>query len=371
MRLLLIYLCFILFFGCKTEKRSQLTNQSLKYAKRLQINKYDNFTIVTINQNLENNNLNDKYILYKKNTILPDSLKKYTQIAVPIERIVVTSTTHIPSLEMLRKEHTLVAFPSTNYISSKKTRALINNNKIKDLGNNQSMNTELILSLKPNVLVSFLVGAKDKNLEWLSKHNIPVLNNADWLEETPLGKAEWIKFFGELYDMPNEANVIFNEIEKQYLQTAALAKTSKKIPIVFSGSEYEGKWYVPQGNSWAATFLKDANCNYIWSNTYGSGSITLMFEEVLDKAKNADFWIGSGQYSAYNELLKSNYNYAHFKSFKNKSIYTFSHNKGETGGIIYYELAPNRPDWVLKDLVKILHPELLPTHKLYFFKPLN
>ena len=128
---------------------------------------------------------------------------------------------------------------------------------------------------------------------------------------------------------------------------------------------------MPQGKSWGALFLNDANSNYLWKETNGTGSLSLSFESVLLKAENADFWIGPGQFTSLAEMTSSNPHYSQFKAFKTKNVYSYSAKKGKTGGIIYYELAPNRPDLVLLDLVKILHPKLLPEHKLYFFEQLK
>jgi iron complex transport system substrate-binding protein len=97
----------------------------------------------------------------------------------------------------------------------------------------------------------------------------------------------------------------------------------------------------------------------------------LSFETVLEKAQNADFWIGPGQFSSFEELEKANPNYSYFKAVQAKKVYSFSSKKGKTGGVIYYELASSRPDLVLKDLIKILHPELLPEYDLYFFEQLK
>ena len=147
-----------------------------------------------------------------------------------------------------------------------------------------------------------------------------------------------------------------------------LAEKADKKPTVLSGAIYQDQWYLPQGGSWAALFLKDAGADYLWQETDGTGSVSLSFETVLDKAQNADYWVGSSQYTSLKEMTDSNPHYSQFTSFQNKQVYSFSTKKGKTGGLIYYELAQNRPDIVLKDLVKILHPELLPEYELYFFE---
>ncbi|WP_245896507.1 substrate-binding domain-containing protein [Flavobacterium sediminis] len=123
--------------------------------------------------------------------------------------------------------------------------------------------------------------------------------------------------------------------------------------------------------SWAAYFLKEAHGNYLWKDTQGTGSLSLSFESVLDKAKDAEYWIGPGQFTSIDAILESNPNYNYFRSVRDKKVYSFSNKKGKTGGVIYYELAPNRPDLVVKDLIKILHPEVLPDYELFFFEHLE
>lgn len=298
-------------------------------------------------------------------------MKKYIPIEIPVKKIIVTSTTHIPSLEMLGVENSLVAFPSTNYISSEKTRALIDNGKVREIGNNNSLNTEVILDIQPDLIVGFSVDGDMKTFKNLEKSGQKVIFNADWTEKTPLGKAEWLKFFGALYDLDTKADALFTTIEKDYNEALALAKKTTVKPTILSGAIYEDKWYLPQGDSWAAYFLKEANGNYLWKDTKGTGSLALSFETVLDKAKEADFWIGPGQFSSMKEILDKNPNYKYFKAVQNNKVYSFSSKKGKTGGVIYYELAPNRPDLVLKDIIKIIHPEVLPDYQLYFFEKLK
>ncbi|MBT8293257.1 MAG: ABC transporter substrate-binding protein, partial [Eudoraea sp.] len=152
--------------------------------------------------------------------------------------------------------------------------------------------------------------------------------------------------------------------------TKELAKKGVKRPSVLSGALYKDVWYLPGGNSWASKFLEDANTHYPWSDSEQTGSLNLSIESVLAKGQDTDFWISPSQFTSYEEMKKANVHYLQFEAYKNKNIYTFANTKGATGGLLYYELAPNRPDLVLKDLIHIFHPMLLPDHKLFFFKPL-
>jgi iron complex transport system substrate-binding protein len=361
------------FISCNHKESKILEskrNNEIKHAKGLTIITKENYSIVEVTSPWPNAKKKFSYILKKKNAVIPTEYKNFTQIQVPIKTIVLTSTTHIPSLEMLGEEDKLIGFPNLNYISSEKVRNLIDAGKIKELGSNQSLNTEVLINLQPDIIMGYGLDNNNPTLDNLERNGLKVILNGDWNEQSPLGKVEWIKLFGVLFGKEIQANEIFKSIEKTYNETLKLVEKTKVKPTVFSGSLYEDKWYLPQGESWGAKFITNANGNYLWAKTKGTGSLSLSFEKVYSIAKNADIWF-IDQYTSLEEIKNANPHYSEFKAFKTKNIYSFSKKKGKTGGVIYYELAPNRPDLVLKDLVKIFHPELLPNYQLYFFEKLQ
>jgi iron complex transport system substrate-binding protein len=370
-----ILLTSVFLIRCKQEaptKEEVKKHNSVKYATGFSIEKHEGYTVLEVTNPWPNATKKFTYILQKAGTTLPkNSTKDAVVISVPVKKIVVTSTTHIPSLEMLGVENSLVGFPKLDYISSKKVRDLIHQNKITELGNNQSLNIEQLLQLQPDVIIGYGLDNSNPVLTNVERSGLKVVFNGDWNEQNPLGKAEWIKFFGALYDKSDLANTLFEQIEKEYQKTLNLVQKTTKRPTVLAGDIFEDKWYLPQGTSWAATFLKEAKGTYLWANSKGTGSLGLSFETVLDRGKDADIWITSGQFSSLNEMTHSNPHYEQFKAFKIKNVYSFNRKKGEKGGVLYYELAPNRPDIVLKDIVKILHPELLNNYKPYFFEKLK
>lgn len=373
-KIILFFILVFFFANCKKENTVasvKIPKNEITYAKGFSILNHDGYSIVKVSNPWPKADKTYTYILKEKNGIVPDSLKKFLTINVPIKNIVVTSTTHIPSLEMLGVEKTLVGFPNLNYISSEKVRALIDAKKVKELGSNQSLNTEVLIDLQPEVIIGYGIDNSNPTLDNLEKNGLKVLLNGDWNEQTPLGKAEWIKFFGALYGKQAKANEIFSKIEKDYLKTLEIAKKATTNPTILAGDMFEDKWYLPQGTSWGCQLLKEAKGNYLWAETNGTGSLSLSFETVLEKAKDADLWITSGQFSSLKEMIDANPHYAQFKAFQNKNVYSFAGRKGKTEGVLYYELAPNRPDIVLKDIVKILHPELLVGYKPFFFEKLK
>ena len=373
---------FIFFFtvlllgGCKQNNSisavpKKNTKNEIRYAKGLEIYHRQGYSILKITHPWPDAKAPFTYILQEKNGRIPDSLQHYTRISIPIKSVVVTSTTHIPALELLGVENTLVGFPNTDFISSPKTRKRIDSGLVKEVGTNETLNTEILINMAPDVIVSFGLNNSNPTLDNLQKSGLKVLLNGDWNEQSPLGKAEWIKFFGALYGLDAKAKVIFSTIEKEYQTTLALAQKAKQRPTVLSGGLYQDQWFVPQGESWMALFLKEAQSNYLWAKTTGTGSLSLPFETILEKAQKAEFWIAPGDFSSLKEMNNSNPHYAKFEAFKNKKVYSYALHKGAKGGTLFFEWSSTRPDWVLKDLIAIFHPELVPQYRPYFFEKLN
>ncbi len=376
-------ICLLLFLlaqlGCQDKKKINIEQdgdsaKTMRYATGLSIETAGDITVLTVNDPWPNATKPYTYALIPRTQLPRITYSKDAYdvvVPTPINSLVVTSTTHIPALEVLGGLSKLVGFPNTEYISSMPARKRISNGKIQDLGTNESLNTEMVLDLRPDVVVGFAINNENSSYDLLQKAGIPVLFNGDWTEQTPLGKAEWIKFFGALLGKGQQADSIFKNIEASYQKAVQLATHSAKKPTVISGALYKDVWYAPAGESWAAKFIEDANANYLWSQTKGSGSLSLSLENTLEQGQNADFWIAPGQFSTYQELEQANGHYPQFDAFRHKKVYGISATKGPTGGLLYYELAPQRPDLVLKDLVHIFHKELLPNHVPFFFRPLE
>ena len=368
--------CTLLLISCRpsTEEKIATATQgqtSLKYATSFSIIEGEKLTELIINRPWPGAEDQFRYALVSDSSEV-DGLESYDAVlVVPVNNLVVTSTTHIPSLEMLKSESQLMGFPNLDYISSEKTRALIEAGEISELGMNDDLNTEVLIDLSPEVLITFAVSGGNKAAETVERAGIPVLYNADWTETHPLGKAEWIKFFGALLGKSQQANAVFDQIEADYIAASELAATADKKPTVLSGAMYKDVWYLPAGESWAARFIDDAHGEYLWKESEGNGSLSLNLESVLEQGQQAEVWIGPGQFSSKSQLAEAHNVYTQFAAFEDEQVYTFTARKGATGGVIYYELAPNRPDLVLKDLIHILHPQLLPDHQLYFFSPLD
>jgi len=376
--ILLLGLFFVMLMGCKQTKKPQpVQNQetiaTVTYATGFTVKRHTDFTVIEVTAAWPGAD-SFKYALVPKEKLPSISFPRDAYDAIigtPVNKVVITSTTHLEPIKQLGELNTVVGFPNTDYISSPEARKLVNSGQIQDLGMNDILNTEMVLELNPELIIGFSINEENKAYDILKKAGIPVAYNGDWVEHTPLGKAEWIKFFAPFFQKEAQGDSIFTAIESSYKQAAALAKNAKTKPTVLTGGLYKDVWYVAGGNSWMAQFMEDANADYLWSNTEETGSIGLSLESVLEKAQDAEYWFNPSSQTTYMELNEANPHHQQFEAFKNKKVYSNAIEKGETGGLVFYELAPHRPDIVLKDFIKILHPELLPEHQLQFIKPLQ
>ncbi|MEO9511420.1 MAG: ABC transporter substrate-binding protein [Flavobacteriaceae bacterium] len=365
--------------GCAEKKKplhvEQIQKESaLQYATGFSIEENSNFKIIEVTSAWPGAETKFTYALVPREKLASITLPKdaYDAIVpIPVEKMVITSTTHIPSLEALGVLDVVVGFPNTDLISSQEARKRIDSGSIKELGTNEEINTEIVLELNPEVVVGFGINDTNKAYETLKRSGIPIIYNGDWTESTPLGKAEWIKFFAPFFNKEKVADSIFKSIEKSYNEAKTLAQKAARKPTVLTGGLYKDVWYVAGGESWMSQFLKDANAHYLWADTEKTGSIGLSLEAVLEKGVHADFWFNPSLYTTYEELHEANSHYQKFTAFTDKNIFSNAINKGATGGLLFYELAPQRPDLALLDLISILHPELLTDHKPQFYLPLR
>lgn len=305
------------------------------------------------------------YLLVPDSVNSPEILQS-TVIRTPVKKIVCTSTTHIPLLDYLGATDALVGFPGLDYISSIAMRRRINNGEVSELGVDKHMNLERLITLKPDMVMGYLVAADFGQFRKIEEMGIPVVINAEYLEPHPLGRAEWIKFMALFFGLQHKADSVFKHIEAEYLAARQLAMGASSKPVVMSGIMYRDTWFAPGGKNYGARLLADASCTYIWEANDSEEFLELSYEAMLEKAYQADLWIGVGSFRSLDEMAKADNRYTRFKPFVTKQVYTYNARIGPTGGSEYLELGYLRPDIILKDLIKIAHPELLPEYELYF-----
>lgn len=349
----------------------QAPSLTLKYAEGFTMRKEGRATFVSVNYPYQGATSGYHYLLVPRGEEVPAHTPDTQVIEVPIQKIVCTSTTHLPHLEYLGLAETLVGFPTTDYVCSEKIRSRIDSGAVKELGIDKGMNIELLYSLHPDLVMGYAMSADLGQLKKIQELKIPVVINAEYLERNPLGRAEWIKFTALFFQKEAAADSVFRQIETAYNNTKALVAAQEVRPTVLSGVVYGDAWFMPGGQNYAARLLQDAGCDYFWKEDTSNGFLELSFESVFQKAKNAELWIGVASFNSLDELKASDGRYALFAPFQSHHVYTYNARLGAKGGNEFLELGYLRPDLILNDLVKIAHPALLPDYSLYFHKKLE
>jgi iron complex transport system substrate-binding protein len=355
----------------KTDSVIHATSDSLKYAVGFSVTQLGNSKLVTVNYPYQGAQDGYQYLLVPKGEEIPDHTPSVQVIQIPIDNIVCTSTTHIPLLDYIDETNSLIGFPTTDYISSEKMRSRIDAGEVTDLGIDKGMDIEVLYSLHPDLVMGYTMSKDLGQLKKIQELGIPVVINAEYLEKHPLGRAEWIKFMALFFDKQKEADSVFNEIERAYRATQALVREIEIQPTILSGVVYGDTWFMPAGQNYAAKLFEDAGLNYLWKETDSNGFLELSFESVYAKAKDVDLWIGVGSFTSLTEMKLAEARYSLFSSFTNSRVYTYNARKGAKGGSEFLELGYLRPDLILKDLVKIGHPDKLPDYELFFHERLK
>ncbi|HEY5916372.1 MAG TPA: ABC transporter substrate-binding protein [Chryseolinea sp.] len=373
-----IALLSLVILGCQTEKKStpfaenKPSATTLHYASGFRVTyQDDNTKLVEVVYPFQGATSGYKYLLVPKGQPVPDHETDVRIISIPLSSIICTSTTHIPLLDYLEETEKLVGFPSTDYISSEKGRKLVDAGKVQELGVDKGINLERVAMLRPDMVMGYTMNSDYGQFKKIEDLHVPVVINAEYLEKHPLGRAEWIKFMALFFNKEKTADSVFAVIEKEYLKTKAVADRAPSKRTVLSGIVYGDAWFLPGGQNYAAKLLRDAGYHYLWDDDSTSGFLELSFESVYEKAHGADFWIGVSAFSSLKEIENADHRYARFKPFQQRQVYTSNLRKGSTGGSEFLELGYLRPDIILKDLMKIAHPELMGEHELYFHKRLE
>lgn len=363
---------FIFSCGKKTETTLEKTPVPLEFAKGFELFKGENFWEIHVTQGYSGAEKTYSYLILEEGSQV-EKTGFDAVVQLPISKVVLTSTTQIPHLDMLGETDQLIGFPQTDLISSTATRERIDAGKVIDLGSGPSANPEMVIDLQPDWIMISTLGEDLRYLDLFAQAGIPALINGEYVEQNPLGRAEWIKFTGILLGKYEEAVGEFEQIKTAYQEAEKLAAQipSDNRPKVLSGVMYQDIWYAPGAESWGAQILQNAGGDYVFADQSGSGSLQLNFEFVLDRAAEAAVWIGSADFPDVKTMGSNEPRYQNFQAWKNGEIYTYTAKKGATGGLEYFELGYVRPDLILKDLIKILHPELLPEYELYFYQKLE
>ena len=341
------FLSFFLLFACKKENKIQLND----------------WQIVS------------EQVQFKEdgNTIRLKSGKfKYAipRAQLPFKKVILLNASLVGYFTELSLEDKIIGISSPEYVYSEKVHQLIKERKMQNVGNEQKYDLEKIIALKPDVIFTNYIASFENTYDLIKKNGIEIIFLDEYLEHNPLDKSKYLLVFGKLFNDEKIAIAKFESIKNRYDSLKNAAKTSASKPIVLANEMYGNQWFLPGGKSNFAQFITDAHATYINADNSETKAIPMSFEEVFVKGQKAEYWVNIGNHQNKKDLLQINPNYTKLPVYNQGKLYTIDRKTvGKSND--YFESGVVRADLVLKDYIKIFHPELVPNYKLIYFKELK
>jgi iron complex transport system substrate-binding protein len=358
---------------------------SMEYAQGFTVEYFNHYKVVTSTLPWPGATAADafQYVLVQCGTPAPEGFEDAQMIEVPVQRVISMSTTYLPALTELDVLDRLIGLDgySVLYTNAPEVQALIEAGTLVDIGNAPTINVEAALDAEPDLILAYGSGLPEFDAHpVLLEAGIPVALASDYVEESPLGRAEWMKFIALFFNKEAEAEALFNEKVTAYNDlvalTAALPLTEKPTVLWDSFSSYGSAWFIPGGRSFVGQLLRDAGAITILGDNPmvvdEVASVPFDFETVYDAGLEADYWFANAFLTnTLADLMAQDERYAGFTAVEAGRVYNNDAVVNANGGNDYYESGAANPQLVLADLVAILHPDLLPEHTLRYYRPLE
>lgn len=371
---LLIILVIVLLASCGSpaEKQSgteaSLASYPTRYAERFEIQDGGTGRILRVKNPWQGaSGVVFDYFL-SEDGAKPDSAFVGEVIGIPVRRVVCMSSSHVAFISACGEAQTVIGVSGARFLTDSTVRAA----GVADVGYDSNVNFELIVSLKPDVVLAYEVsGENSVVVEKLKSLGVKVMYIADYLENNPLGRAEWIVAFGALFGDPERGQSLFDSISTDYAAAKALASEVKGRPEVMLNSPWQDVWFVPGDRNYMVQMLLDAGGQYVCRGTDSDTSRPISSEVALMKCMEADYWLCPGSAMTIKELNAANPLFGDIPAMRNNLVFNNNARNTPEGGSDFWESGAVYPNVILKDLIYILHPDLLPDHQLYYFHRLK
>lgn len=346
----------------------------MQYARYLYIRECSGYTVAEITNPWDTARILHRYILIPRTDREPEEIPQGTVIRTPIDHIIVYSSVHASILDALGASGRITGVCEPEYMTSGAIKKGIADGSITDCGNSMSPNIERIAQAGGQVIIASPF--ENSGYGAAGKLGIPIVEAADYMETSPLGRTEWVRLFGALLGCPDRADSLFRAAEAEYngirdsvaAHISALGGDSHR-PTLLAERRYGASWDVPGGASYMARMYHDAGAEYIFGNTASSANINMSFENVLREGIGADIWVmkyWSPSPMTYASLEAEYSLYSRFRAFGEHHVFGCN-----TFSSTYYDDIVLHPAWILRDLAAVFHPDLFPGYSQRYFKPLN
>ncbi len=316
-------------------------------------------------------------------------------IPTPLRRVATTSATHIGFLYALGVLDSVVAMSNPEWVYNKPLHEVAN------IGEDINIAMEPLLLAKPDVLFASSYGQNSQQIARVAEAGIPVVYLAEWQEQHPLARAEWLRFVAAFFGKTALADSILGEVRREYQDGAPQHRTpsnspykgggNEKLPSsidtiyppslcreggggsspsIMSGASYRGTWYVPSGTTYMGCLFRDAGAAYAFAEERTNGSIPLTMEQALRVFSEADVWVGANA-RTMDELRAIDEHHTWFKAYRTGRVYHFYNRTNSTGGNDFWETGVVHPEIILRDLQWALYPSTHSDYTPYFIGQLQ
>ena len=287
------------------------------------------------------------------------------------ERVVCMSSTYVAMIDAIGCTERVVGVSGIDFIYNSRVREAASEGRVHDVGHDSNINFELLLTLRPDVVLIYGVAGENGVVNAkLDELNIPYFYLGDYVEESPLAKAEWTVVVAEILGVRERGEELFAGIENRYLELRKrVEESATERPTVMFNTPYRDTWYMPSSRSYAVRIVEDAGGQYVYDGNHGTASQPIDLELAYVLTREADYWINVGQYATLEDLRRDNPRFVGAKAVREGRVYSSDRRATAKGGSDFWESAVVNPDVVLRDLVAILHPELnLVSEELTYYK---
>jgi iron complex transport system substrate-binding protein len=351
--------------------------KEVEFAQGFSIDHPKGYTLVKVANPFNPAGKSSDIALYPGTRPIPKDLPQSAlALATPLKRVCLTSSTQAAFFALLGLEDKVVGLSCGYLANTPSLAARYQSGDLAEISTGPEMSGRLDLEklsqLKPDLVMCYPLGSGGVEIQpKLAEAGFTAVVDNEYREGNPLARAEWVKFVAAFFGKEREAGKIFNRIARDYQALKKKAGRAGRQPAVFVNTDFKGVWWMPAGSSYMAVYLADAGADYLWKGEAGSKPLALATETVFARAREADFWLNPGTSENLKALSSADARLAGFKAFRNGQVYNFVAKVNARGGNDFWEGGVARPDLVLKDLVKIFHPDLVPGHEWIWYKKIN
>ena len=358
-------LCCVWLCSCASPETAG-EHKGVNFATLLSLEEKEGYTQATLSDGFAQGGRSQIYLLVPRDAAIPENLPEGIVLRTPLQRIVACQSVHAALLCVLGAGETIVGLCDTDYIIDSRLQSLLRSGQAREMGASYAPDAERLAATRPEAIITSPI--EGVSLQPLAQLGVPVIACADYMERSALGRAEWMKFFGLLTGTSVRADSLFSVVSAAYDSLSTAAHQAAKRPRYISDRAQGSTWLMPGSDSFLAKLYADAGADYVFKDKKGAGSVSLPLETVVAKGNEPDIWLikyGAKQSLSYDTLASELTAYRSLRPWRERRIFVCN-----TLAVPYYEETPFRPDLLLRDMVKIFHPEVLPHHHLRYYAPL-